>query len=323
MAIANLLLSLVCKNISMSVLHETFTYEDAYGVCIHAQKWIPDPRSLELTSPVAGDNASFADANALGVVQILHGISEHLGRYDRFARDLAAAGFLVYGEDHRGHGRTGLEQHNNDTKKLGKLGKGGLRATEDAICQLTAIIREAHPELKIAAFAHSWGSLMAQRIIGRTPEMWDAVILSGSAYRTPRHMNTGDLNKGFGPPGGREWLSRDPQVALDFNADPLAGSVEVMKHFGPANAAKLFGVPKAPLSPQVPILIASGSADSLNKHNGLTLLANDLRRAGARDVRLKIYPDARHELIHEINRDEVIADILTWLTDRIVEGDAL
>lgn len=309
----------------MSVQHERFTYLDDYGITIHAQKWVPDAQSLSFTAPVAGDRASFADDTALGVVQLVHGISEHSGRYDAFARELAAAGFIVYAEDHRGHGLTGMQQHEGNRKKLGKLGKGGLRATEDAITKLTALIREYHPDLPLAVFAHSWGSLMAQRILQRAgaTAMWDAVILAGTAYRTPRHMNADDLNKEFGEPHGRDWLSRNPQVAIDFENDELNCNVDVLKTFGVVNAAKLFGTPKAPLAPQVPILITSGSADALNKHNGLTLLANDYRRAGVRDVSLKLYPGARHELIHEINRDEVIADLITWLTDRLLEGAAI
>lgn len=314
-----------CDNINMSVQHERFTYVDDYGITIHAQKWLPDLRSLALTAPVAGDAASFSDAEALGVVQLVHGISEHAGRYDRFARELAAAGFIVYAEDHRGHGLTGREQHQNQLKKMGKLGKGGILATEKAITQLTKIIRNNHPQLRVAVFAHSWGSLMAQRILQRAAlqPVWDAVVLSGSAYRTPRHMNSADLNKNFGAPHGRQWLSRDPQVAKDFEADDLNCNVFVLKTFGMIEAAKLFGTPKAPLNADVPILIVSGTDDALNKNNGLTLLANDYRRAGVRDVNLKMYPGARHELIHEINRDEVVADLITWITDRLLEGAEL
>ncbi|MBK0421873.1 alpha/beta hydrolase [Leucobacter sp. CSA2] len=279
-----------------------FSYTDAQGVEISAYSWIPD-------EPIAA-------------VQIAHGIGEHAGRYDAFAAHLAGAGFAVYADDHRGHGETGRRQTGGDLRRLGKLGPGGLVATEAEVLQLTGIIRERHPGLPVVMYAHSWGSLMAQRILNEHPQAWDALVLSGSAFRTFRHMESGDLNAHWAGDGanGFEWLSRDPQTAADFIADPLCFSADIIKLFGVADGLRLFGKPTAGLAPDMPILIVSGSEDPLSKGDSLKLLADAYRKRGVRDVTLKLYPGARHETLNETNRDEVFADVLTWMLDRVDES---
>ena len=125
-----------------------------------------------------------AVGDARGVVQLLHGVGEHAGRYGALIAALTEAGFIVYADDHRGHGRTGIRQHGGPAK-LGRLGKGGLRAAQAAIWQLTGIIKDEHPDLPLVLLGHSWGSFLAQMLVNDHPEAWDAVILSGSALRTP------------------------------------------------------------------------------------------------------------------------------------------
>ncbi|MBT1018691.1 alpha/beta hydrolase [Canibacter sp. lx-72] len=303
----------------MAVTHQRFTYTDKYGVVIHAQKWFPADFSKNLTGPIAADPAAAVNS-IVGAVQLVHGVGEYSDRYGRFARELARAGFVVYAEDHRGHGRTGFAQHGKNPRKIGKLGRGGLRATEEAITQLTAIIKKENPDLQVAVFAHSWGSLMAQRIIQCQPRLWRAVVLSGSAYRTARHMRAADFNKSFGARDGMEWLSRDAANGERFMSDPYCSSVNIPKQFGVLDALRLFGKPKAGLAAEVPILIVSGSADRLNRKFGLQKLASDFRRAGVRDVSLRVYEGARHELLHETNRDEFVSDVMTWLTDQLTES---
>jgi len=258
-----------------------------------------------------GDGAPHA------IVQIAHGVGEYALRYDAFARVLAANGFAVYADDHRGHGETGRRQYGGDLSQLGKLGPGGLRATERAILELTDIARERHPGLPVIMFGHSWGSLMTQRIINREARPFDAVVLSGSAYRTPRDMESGDLNKQWAGEGanGFEWLSRDPAVAAAFIADPLCFAASIPKLFGLADAMRLLGTPGAHVA-DVPMLIVSGSDDPLSRGDGLRKLAEAYRRRGVHDVTLRVFPGARHELINETNRDEAIAEIVTWMLDR-------
>ena len=278
-----------------------FSYTDAHGVEITAYEWRP-----------AGDDEPIA------AVQISHGVGEHAKRYDSFAQYLTNAGFVVYADDHRGHGQTGLAQHDGDLSKLGKLGAGGLAAAEGAILQLTEIIRERHPGLPVVMFAHSWGSLMAQRILNSHPRAWDAVVLSGSALRTFRHMESGNLNAKWAGEGanGFEWLTRDEAEVEKFIADPLCFAADILKLFGVADGLRLFGRPVAGLAQDVPILIVSGTDDPLSRGDGLTQLAEAYRRRGVQDVTLKLYPDARHETLNEMNRDEVFVDLSTWILER-------
>jgi alpha-beta hydrolase superfamily lysophospholipase len=252
-------------------------------------------------------------------VQIAHGVGEHAKRYDAFARVLAANGFAVYADDHRGHGETGRTQHGGDLSLLGRLGPGGLKATEAEILQLTGIARERHPGLSVIMFGHSWGSLMTQRIINDVPRPFDAVVLSGSAYRTPLSMESGDLNQSWktADANGFEWLSRDSSTAEAFIADPLCFGADIPKLFGYADAVKLYGKPARGVA-DVPMLIVSGELDPLSRGDGLRKLAAAYRARGVRDVTLRIFPGARHEL----NREKAIAEIVTWMLDRFPADDA-
>ena len=279
--------------------YREFSYVDAHGIEIHAYEWAaPDP---------------------VAVVQISHGIGEHARRYDAFAQHLAGAGLSVVANDHRGHGETGRAQWGGDLGRLGRLGPGGLRAAEAAILQLTDLTRERHPGLPVVMFAHSWGSLMAQRILIERPHAWDAVVLSGSAFRTLRHLESGKLNARWAGPeaSGFEWLSRDPAVAASFAADPLCFDADTAKLLGVADSLRLLGKPGPGAAPDVPILLVSGSHDPLNRADGLRLLAQAYRARGVRDVTVRLYPEGRHEVLNETNRDEVLADLTTWMLERV------
>lgn len=303
----------------------TFTYTDAHGVEITAYAWLPgDAEGVGhdtdvIASPLDGGPGRGAPH---AVVQISHGVGDYALRYAAFARVLAANGFAVYADDHRGHGQTGVRQHGGDLSKLGRLGPGGLRATEAAILQLTDIIRQRHPGLPVAMYGHSWGSLMAQRSLNEHPRAWQAVVLSGTALRTPRFMESGPLNKRWAGEGanGFEWLSRDGAVSAAFLADPLCFEANIMKLFGLADGLRLFGTPAEGLAPEVPILIVSGADDPLSRGDGLRRLAEAYRARGVRDVTLRLYPGARHETLNETNAAEVTADIVTWLTDRLLSA---
>lgn len=276
-----------------------FSLTDQHGVELFAYEW--------------------AAADPVAVVQIAHGVGEYALRYDAFARALADAGFAVYADDHRGHGKTGTTQWTGHPEKLGRLGPGGLRAAEEGMLQLTKHIRDRHPELPVVMFGHSWGSLMAQRIINRAPRTYDGVILSGTAFRTPGAMESGALNKKWQVDGasGFEWLSRDPEVARAFAADPLCFEADILKLFGVTDGLRLYGKPSGKLAPDVPIHIVSGGDDPLHRGEAnLQKLASAFRRAGVREVSVKIYQGARHEILNETNRDDVTADLITWLLER-------
>jgi len=274
------------------------TFVDAHGVTIHYHVW--------------------AAAAPRAVVQLVHGVGEYATRYDRFARALVAAGYTVYGDDHRGHGATGLEQWDGDHARLGKLGPGGVRAAIAAVQQLTGLIREQNPDVPLVLFGHSLGSLFSQKIIGTNADDYDAVVLSGTAYRTLTRMNSGDLNAKYRQPGGTgyEWLSRDPEVWAAFHADPLTFDAKIAKLFGIREGLRLYGTPKR-LARDLPMLIMIGAEDSVGGPKSVELLAAAYRAKGPlSDVTLTIYPGGRHEMLNETNYAEVQADVVAWLDAR-------
>lgn len=264
---------------------------------------------------------------ARGVVQLLHGVGEHAGRYGTVIEALTRDGFHVYADDHRGHGRTGIRQHGGPAK-LGRLGRGGLRAAVDACWQLTGIIREEHADLPLVLLGHSWGSFLAQKLLNQHPQGYDAVVLTGSAYLTPTHLNAAPLNARWAGADahGLEWLSRDPAVWQRFRDDPLTTETPLLKLFGPIEAAKLYGRPKRDLSSRgghnLPVLLMVGRDDPVGGPRSVHKLADAYRsRSGLTDVTTLVYPDARHELFNELQADAVRADLLAWLDARIPARD--
>ncbi|MFZ2965071.1 MAG: alpha/beta hydrolase [Rhodoglobus sp.] len=282
-----------------TVTRTEHSYIDAHGVTIHYYVW-------EATKPKA-------------VFQLTHGLGEHALRYERLAQELVAAGYSVWADDHRGHGATGMQQYAGDTTRLGRLGPGGLRATVDDVRHFTAIIREQNPGVPVVLFGQSWGSLMAQKVIDSNAGDYDGVVLAGTAYRTLRHMNSGDLSRRHRQPGGTgyEWLSRDPAVADAFVADPLTFYADVPKLFGIPDGLRLLGRPTKTMEKNLPILLLAGSEDPLGGETSVAKLANAyVRRSKLTDVQAIVYPEARHEVFNETNRDEVVADLIAWLDAR-------
>jgi len=258
-----------------------------------------------------------------GVIHLLHGVGEHAGRYGALIGALTDAGFVVYADDHRGHGRTGMRQHGG-SEHLGRLGPGGLRATIDAVWQLSEMARAEHPDLPFLLLGHSWGSFLAQILVNRHAGEIDGLILSGSALRWPGSLNSGDLNAPWqGPEAtGMEWLSTDPAVADDFLADPLTTSTPLAKLFGPLDTLRLIGKPGRHLEHDVPTLIMVGREDTVGGPRSNHRLADAYRtRSGFTDVTTLVYPGARHEIFNEVQQAEVRADLLAWLDARFPARD--
>ena len=279
-----------------TAIRDDQTFVDAHGVTIHYYIW--------------------RSAKPVGVVQIAHGLGEYAGRYEEVAQELVNAGYSVYADDHRGHGLTGLEQHGGDHTQLGKLGPGGLRATADAIHQLTSIIREENPDIPLAILGHSWGSLMVQSLLNKHAADYDAAVLTGTAHRVPGRMNSGNLNAAHQHLGttGYEWLSRDPLVAQTFLEDPLTFYADAVKLFGVVDGLRLFGLPSRKMGRDIPLLIMIGSEDPLGGEASVRELAKDyLSRSRLSDVEVAIYAEARHEIFNETNREEVLTDLIAWL----------
>lgn len=279
---------------------EDRTYVDSQDVTVHYYTW--------------------RAAKPRAVIQLVHGLGEHALRYEWLASKLTAAGYTVYADDHRGHGRTGIQQYEGDLTKLGRLGPGGMRATIESIRKLTGIARGENPGLPLVLLGHSWGSLMAQILINEHSDEFDALVLSGSALRVLGRTNTGDLNAKYTHLGstGYEWLSRDPAVVATAAADPHMFIANGVKLFGIADSLRLMGRPAKDIEHDLPVLIQVGSNDVVGGVKSNELLAQAyLDRGGLSDVELIVYTGAQHEIFNETNKDEVVADTIAWLDDRV------
>ena len=280
----------------------SFTSDD--GTEIQAYRWSPagDPRAI---------------------VQLAHGMGEHAARYRRFAGTLTDAGYVVYANDHRGHGRTA-----GSADRHGDLGAGGWGALVDDLATLGTLAREEHG-VPLVVFGHSMGSFALQQYLLHHSADLDAAILSGStafdviaaAIDPTAEIDLSAFNAPFEPARTEyDWLSRDPDEVDLYVADPACG-------FG-LNAAGAAGMLEglrdagsqehlSQIRSDLPILIVSGDAAPLAGGGPLVeLLGDRYREAGVRDVTVQLYVGARHELLNETNRDEVTADIVRWL-DRV------
>lgn len=257
----------------------------------------------------------------LGAVQIAHGLAEHAGRYGRLARALNGAGYLVHAHDHRGHGRS-IAGRPGD---LGAAGFDGLIADTAAY---GATLREERPDLPLFLLAHSMGSFAAQSLLLEHSEQYAGVVLTGSTAldllaaglaRSEGPVGLEAFNAGFERRTGYEWLSRDEAEVDAYVADPLCGfdlpDETVPSLFGAAAPLADRDVLSA-IRSDLPILIASGSADPLARGGGMVqVLGQRYRAAGVGDVTVKVYDGARHEIFNETNRDAVTADVVEWLAE--------
>jgi alpha-beta hydrolase superfamily lysophospholipase len=279
-------------------------FKDAYGIEVTFYEW-----------PVSQPE---------GVVLIQHGLGDHARRYDHLALALNRAGYSVYADDHRGHGITGRKMVASGlTKRLGNLGPGGMTAVFQDTIALRDLVAAENSNVPIVLIGHSWGSMIAQRILDFAAHKFDAVALTGSTLLLPGILPTGGFNKKFARAAiqkgqvssGWDWLSRDPQVGIDMKNDPASFPESATEVFGIANALKLLGTPKRGIPENLPIRLIAGSADPLGGERGNLLLAKAFLRAGAREVSTVIYDDARHEVFNETNQDEIIADLIGWLEE--------
>ena len=261
-------------------------------------------------------------AEPKAVIQIAHGLGEHARRYDAMAATLNKAGFSVYADDHRGHGQTGLKQlENKQIKRLGNLGPGGMRATYKQVADFSKLIKEENPNRPLVLLGHSWGSFIAQKVINKNSDMYDAVILSGSALTMPGYLATGDFNKVWKKlPGstGYEWLSRDVEIQNKFVADPLTFLALAMQVFGVKNSLQLFGTPSKEIRKDLPILVQVGEADPIGgEYSNKALVEAYRKNAGIDDIELYVYHECRHEIYNELNKEAIIDDLVTWVNQRV------
>jgi alpha-beta hydrolase superfamily lysophospholipase len=270
-----------------------------------------------------------------GVVLISHGASEHSGRYDRFARALNSAGFAAAALDHRGHGRTASRG------QAGIMGPGGGRAVIDDLEQLRAAARSATgSQVPMFLFGHSMGSLiglgylvdnsrdLAGGILCGFPVSVDNVgafrqLLEGFADASTRDQPARDLlssnNASFEPARTPfDWLSRDNDEVDRYIADPLCGDDNPLTYGYLLDLFDVVAPARDHLSSiSCPVLVIAGDNDSAAGMGAHPSALADALKADGVPVELKLYQDARHELLNETNRDAVTGDIIEWLQSQL------
>jgi alpha-beta hydrolase superfamily lysophospholipase len=283
---------------------ETYSYRSADGRQLAGYRW-------------AGDEGR----PAAGVVVLVHGMGEHMRRYDHVAQALTAQGFVVYGHDHRGHGASlaGFDEP-------GQLGDNGWSALIDDLNLVIAQAKSDHPGLPVMMIAHSMGSFATQQFLLDHGADVDAVVLTGTAaldllepaLDLSAELDLSAFNAPFQPARTDfDWLSRDESIVDAYLADPLCGfGIDVASAKDMFAGARRLADPAevARMPNDLPVYVAVGSKDPIN--GGLTLLwalVDRYRAAGLSDVTVRVYDDARHEILNEINRAEVIDDLLQWL----------
>ncbi len=280
-----------------------------------------------------------------GILQIFHGMAEHGKRYEDLAQFLNQKGYIVYADDHRGHGKTA-----GAIEEIGYIGFDGFNNIVLDEYELTRAIKSKYPNLPIVILGHSFGSFIAQDYITRYSDEISGVILSGSSMKVGTEVMVGktlatiqkriykDRSKAillnllsFGtynkkidnPKSVFAWISRDEEQVKKYEEDPMCGTlftVGFYYYFLKAlteiyKPRKLLRIPKT-----LPIKIISGAADPVGEYGiGVERLYNMYKELGIRDLNVKLYPGARHEIINEINKDEVYNDILGWLDSHIKE----
>jgi alpha-beta hydrolase superfamily lysophospholipase len=283
------------------------SYKSADGTQIVAYKWEPED-----------------DRGPLAAVQLTHGMGEHALRYGHVAQALNENRFVVYAQDHRGHGASA------DPDAYGDLGEGGWNALVDDIGLLSAKIRADHPDLPLILLGHSMGSYAVQQYLLDHSVDVDGVVLTGTAaidllepaLDLDQPLDLAVFNAPFQPARtDYDWLSRDEAIVDAYIADPGCGfGIDVASAKAMFLGARRLADPAqvAAMRSDLPVYIAVGEADPVN--GGLALLTpltDRYQAAGLTDMTVRVYPGARHEILNETNRDEVIATLNSWL-DRVV-----
>lgn len=298
---------------------ETGFITDRYGEKIFVRKWLPDG------TPKA-------------ILQIVHGMSEHSGRYSHVGSFFASHGFVVFAHDQRGHGQT-------DPDQLGCLDhEAGFDVLAENIEDVKNEVCSAYSGLPVMMLGHSMGSFCLQRHAQLYDSKVDAIIYSGSNGKPPlmlhagiwlasiqknifgpnvvspliENLTFGKYNNQFEPADTKsDWLNRDKDMVNKYIDDPFAGFIftnnfflELFRGLKKIHQHKPF----VGYSKSVPILLISGSDDPVSSMGkGVKDLEKRLLSSGASHVDVQIYPGGRHEMLNEINRVEVLQDLLFWI----------
>jgi len=254
------------------------------------------------------------------ILVIAHGMGEHALRYARLAEAMNDAGFVVYANDHRGHGATVP-----DASQLGEYGEAGWRGLVEDEIAVIGRAKEDYPGLPCILMGHSMGSMVVQHLLTEASGLIDAAALSGTtavdimaaAVADPDTDVFEAMNAAFAPTRTEsDWLSRDEAEVDKYVADPLCGfTVSDASTASLGEAGIAFSTPDAisKVRKDLPLYIFSGDLDPVGLNGELVrLVAERYRDAGIREIDLKLYKNARHEVFNETNRDEVTADFVTW-----------
>ncbi|BBE31424.1 alpha/beta hydrolase [Tepiditoga spiralis] len=311
------------------MLTTEFTFKGKDGKSINAVKWEPKLNN-----------------NPKIIIQISHGMAEHKDRYSDFAKILINQGMVVYANDHRGHGKTAK---NEDELGYFDDNNGWDKVVED-MHELTLKIKNDYPETPIVLLGHSMGSFLTRTYIQKFGNEINGVILSGTTYSsnlkttfglivTKREikkigkkgksykldkLSFGSFNKQFQPNKTEfDWLSRDEENVKKYIDDPHCGFVCTAGFFKDLlygisiinNIEYVKNTPK-----ELPIFIISGEKDPVGENTkGVLKVLNLFKKAGLKNVKHKFYKDARHEILNEINKNEVYSDIINWLNSEILK----
>jgi alpha-beta hydrolase superfamily lysophospholipase len=299
----------------------SFSLINQQGMSLHVYEWLPE------------------DAIPLkGVVQIVHGMAETADRYSRVASPLCELGYVVYAHDQRGHGKTA-----KSIESLGDCGEDCFNGMVNDILELGDLLKSKYGDIPHYLFGHSMGSFLTQQIMEHHGEQYSGFILSGTngpqsnlglarsialmqikLQGAPHHslmLNAlvfGRYNHKISPTRTTfDWLSRDEDEVDKYIQDPYCGEVCTAGFF-----RDFFGLLRDIQKPSSyrtihknkPIYIFAGDADPVGSYGkGVTRLHQIYLKLGISDVECRLYPGGRHEMLNEINRDEVTADLLDWL----------
>lgn len=278
-----------------------------------------------------------------GHIHLLHGMAEHIARYEEFAHYLAGQGYVVSGHDHRGHGKT--------AELNGQLGHfadaGGFERVVQDVYEVVADLRTKYPAQRFILFGHSMGSFVARRFIQLHGQEVDLVVFSGTggdpgvsrvagqavAYlhgkkngfdQPNRYLNKlvfGGFNKTIqNPKTPFDWLSTNPEVVANYCADSACGFVPTTRFFADLfeglgkihSQREINHIPK-----KLPMLLFSGSDDPVgNQGKGLYSVAKQYNQAGIEDVTVMLFEGGRHEMLNENNRQDVFEAVSNWIEKR-------
>ncbi len=301
-----------CERVTTAT--DEFSFTDDDGIEVFCRRWLPG-------------------AEVRAVVVVVHGAAEHSGRYSRFAGVLVGEGYAVYALDLPGHGRTAA------STGPGRIGPRGISGVLADMQELVRRARADFPGRPVVLFGHSMGSLMTQAYVERHGDELAGYVLCGTmgvtevipefAAMLRDAVAAGLSNEPVDTLGGFDgnfegrtkfdWLSRDDAEVDAYIADPMCGDGNPLTYGyvaatleATATVMDVDAIARVPK--HLPVLLITGEADPVS--NGalqVRELEQRLRDAGL-DVTAKYYADARHELLNEINRDEVHADVVAWLT---------